>query len=794
MKLKIFYIESLAEIIKKLEKFGKVLAIKTRKENELSVAKNLSWLETNFDKLLKLSETNPIKFNAFINPYKSYTKLSVDISQLGYSSINFEESYVNTSPKTFTEDNIFPSTNQLISSYSAYDSIIFIYQDVLDKVQVAAVSSNKDIILRNCQYIAGNWLYKLNKLDKIENINFNSVVSVYLKNIIYFTEKNLQTFLTFKKGNVLLSSYRILLEIIFKEDFNIRDENIFFKSLLNELILRVNYEDYNEIKNFLRSITHGSYSFHESSDSYFKLRRILASEDETGESNGFEEKLRNYHSIFTKNEFDAYLDDLEKIRQLKVVRDNKEYLSIIRELKMLFLSAFKYNRLRLIVLSFLAYCLFKKTFNIIDFYFNFHNPPDNDAIWANRDILPRDLFELLPIIKHSSFIADQLIYFFPDHHGSGIYVTQLFILLFLKNYHIDEEERKRVVTNHVNSLKRSETELLKGNIQSVLNSLENFPKRPSEYLYQSYLDEAKKKLLTKFLKDIISDIDQNLQVQEESSPISEETIKSFKENLLNSYNKASLLKELFKYYGNYEIRKDIYNYQYSFGYSDIRDRIEFLEEISSGYVSSARSYGMQFSTIENSLILSEIRGSIESKSQVPIYEYELEDTLDNIDLKQKILISCNVGLNYKLRKNKNFQIKEEPEKKRPELSPVLMDKLIGKYKEANVFEINDRFFQRSIYILPKQIGKFYQMPIETEGAIQYEEIGEGIYFNIVDFSLEEKERSSLIEKNPDWLTNEVGKDSEKQKSYLLRKVWIRLYKNSKVDFPDNTDSYYITFK
>jgi hypothetical protein len=264
--------------------------------------------------------------------------------------------------------------------------------------------------------------------------------------------------------------------------------------------------------------------------------------------------------------------------------------------------------------------------------------------------------------------------------------------------------------------------------------------------------------------------------EKRSTPISQNKVDEFKDDVVRSFKKTVNIRSIFKYYKLFQDKvKEQYGGDPSrFGINIVDDKAVFFEDWHVHFGRWGENYGRDLATMEDAFLFDEIAKNCEE-----IKENQLTEKLHEnmILLAEDIDLFEYFGGSFKPRWQNVTQLD--------------IPGFQGWYESKKIripgFEIYGRNSTKIILILNK--AKFGEL-------IQYSPLNEGedknllkdfFYMNVQAFSEVEKLLESFINKPPVWLLA-VG-DEQAQQNHLKERVLINIFERFKFIRTDNFEGY-----
>jgi hypothetical protein len=428
----------LSELMRNLEKIGKIAILRLEKEYTEAVLEDILWIENNFIDLLKLRKKNRDDFLKLINPRGDFTKKSqepIDWSKVTLDDIQF----VSLNDSDDENDKNFQKKYWSVQR-KGEENILEKYFDVIYSIFFKAKAIDNFQVQRSCLYVYGNWISILTQQEDPE-IDFDKMIKYFLEVSTSLNREILESDHDRRYFSSRFLSFNLYLNIIFSENRLSSDKvNIYFDYLFKNLHLALFLNQDEIIKRFISRCIDSHFlpssEFTLYSDLYLLISR-RENELELDEQMEFKSKIMSYGydklrylkttNAYSEwvNDFEAFLLDLEKN-----IPFNDEISAKVKEIKELALKYLYFNLLQANVIKVMSYALFKNQSELVFHAFNYNTPGDTSAIWGNREILPESIDEIFNYLLHSSSIVGDLLPFWEGHHDVEPYLDRFFLLIF----------------------------------------------------------------------------------------------------------------------------------------------------------------------------------------------------------------------------------------------------------------------------------------------------------------------------------------------------------------------------
>lgn len=435
--------DKLYTIRSSLEKILKAIIVKLENGDELSVSQELIWYDNLTESIYDLQARNTSLFIQLIDPNGVFRyRDPIDLSKIDFSKVKLKEGS-KRSKKSYAIT-VIDAENDLLDTFFSFAI----------KLWEAGVRNDRFEVSKRALYTLGN-LYGIiaNGIDKSKQFNYVSYFDYFCKKLNSRLASLLSRESTLKE-NFSLASYFVThfhLDHLSSDLLPSEKTEVLSSAIFTSLKLCVDYDQERLIDNFVRSASHRNllpmWPNEISQLDIFVYEKIRNEEIEKELSKKINNITFNQvRSVFTQKEYAEVSDSLHALQD--EIRNSIEPLSpedislINRCISVIDEHAFRRYKYKLVQKALnhaLIYCIFKGKFHTVNFAFQFHSPIDTDATWGNDDIIFDDLFEILKLISFRWEIQSELVFHWPDHHGSPLYIDIYFIGLLDRwvknNYH-----------------------------------------------------------------------------------------------------------------------------------------------------------------------------------------------------------------------------------------------------------------------------------------------------------------------------------------------------------------------
>lgn len=560
-----------------------------------------------------------------------------------------------------------------------------------------------------------------------------------------------------------------------------------FRQLIFSFIDGVHIPTYNQGKiwDFESILMRGNFKKYKEFDSRDSLHYKISNLD----------KVNIINSTEKLNESINKLDEIKNL-SLKYKPTRKEK-SEIEQLYLAYrnylVSMYKYNNLIRIFFGIGAYCWFKKRLNFIKLIWEAKQPPDSDASWGGENIVPDSIQEILEFYFSNSDIRYSFD-FWEGHSGSEKYLNEYFLLLLAK-YLIPIQaspQDYKYYWNTVYSLPKKYTPNELSSISHISKKLaeqaENFKPESNTFeelgLPGNETDVMKNKV-SPFLMSISSQAESQLESSVAETNISNNKVKKFREEFMESYNNNAVFRSLFKSFSLVKQDKTTKNKVISLGYNRIEDKEVFIEDWHIHYPEWGKQYGSGLASAEDT----EISEAIIKKAK------KLENSLDSF--LRSSLTNGSVVILAPRSSVFNFSHQNTFTPKYQVKEPLELVGFAGYWKiaDSNVPVIeyssqNKEPEKDSVIVVDmKRLGSIIQLPPleKLDKGLQKRITPEGLFFEITSFSESEDLINKFIKTPPDWLKEKGG--VQQQTSFLKKKVLIKIQERFSVELQSKPEIY-----
>jgi hypothetical protein len=208
----------LSELMRNLEKIGKIAILRLEKEYTEAVLEDILWIENNFIDLLKLRKKDRDTFWKLINPKDDFTKKST--KPIDWSKVTLDDIKVVSLNDGKNEDDKSFQKRYWSVQRKGEESIIEKYFEVIYSIFFKTKAIDNFQVQRSCLYVYGNWISILTQQEDSE-IDFEKMIKYFLE---VFTSLNMEIFESDLDRRLFSSrflSFELYLNIIFSGSLNI---------------------------------------------------------------------------------------------------------------------------------------------------------------------------------------------------------------------------------------------------------------------------------------------------------------------------------------------------------------------------------------------------------------------------------------------------------------------------------------------------------------------------------------------------------------------------------------------
>jgi len=507
-----------------------------------------------------------------------------------------------------------------------------------------------------------------------------------------------------------------------------------------------------------------------------------------------DEKFRSIDALYRKaislSEYKSFveqIDSISKIEEIYQLSENSPNLKqCVEVIKVSLAALIKSRNLDGLVIAFGAYCLFKQRYDYIKYMWEFNQPPDSDALWLNRSIVPSTIEDVITQYSRRYHFEDKVSTYWDDHHGAKVYFDKYFLLLLLRTLPrgilTPENLRQRINSfqlpvsldiHFLNDLKNLQEYYI-----SLAGEIRQTPSLIRELgLDINQIDLLFDEFLIPLLRELTNRIGNYFKRIERVKPISRAKVQEFRADFKKAFSESTQLRDIFIHYCLYEDRSIgvVSNSQEQLEFSQILDKEAFFEDWYVDTILRGEDLGRLFALEENAYFTSKLvewstSANVESFSEVL---ESLKNCVSNI-----FIIAANSSLNSFIRRRSEFKSKYTNQELVLENA---VNSLVGWLNFYNfdipVYEVYCKLNEKLILILNKEklatvIQKPPQEGSRPKSRVDSESRVEFFYIGVDAFSADSVLMSSFLENPPTWLEEYQGEAN--QREYLETQVLLDL--------------------
>lgn len=505
---------------------------------------------------------------------------------------------------------------------------------------------------------------------------------------------------------------------------------------------------------------------------------------------GFDELGSLYEQAISVSDYIVFLNKIEPVSNIEEIRSllqhNAEARDILNQVKKSLSNLIKKKNLYGLLITLGAYCLFKQRYDYIKYMWEFHQPPDSDAIWLNHSIVPLTLEGVIAQYSRQYYFESKFSIYWDDHHGARIYFDKYFVLLLLKALQIKGQSREalqqrienfripaRVDVHFLNDLKNSLDRYIILGSQIHQNQLMTedlgFDLSQSEvwfdFGFNLFMETLKLRIESYF--------NQLLKLK----AISKSKVQEFRDDFIRSFKNAVQIRNILLHYGLFEDKRELEfdESREQFSCGDVLHKEAFFEDWYSHSIQVGETYGRRFAVDEDkNLIGSLIDWSV---------SIDIESFFDNLtafenDIRDVFILAANSSLNSFFRKQNEFRSKWTNHNLASEDD---VRNLAGWLEfsgfDIPVYEIYCEPREKFILVLNRtKLGGLFQYEPgagwRPKSRVNSEARVGNFYIGIDSFSEDLILMNSFLQEPPDWLSEYEGETS--QREYLETQVLIEI--------------------
>jgi hypothetical protein len=507
-----------------------------------------------------------------------------------------------------------------------------------------------------------------------------------------------------------------------------------------------------------------------------------------------DEKLRSIDELYRKaislsdyKSFVEQIDSISKIEEIYQLSENSPNLKqCVEVIKVSLAALIKSRNLDGLVIAFGAYCLFKQRYDYIKYMWEFNQPPDSDALWLNRSIVPSTIEEVIAQYSRRYHFKGKVSTYWDDHHGAKVYFDKYFLLLLLKTLprgiQTPDNLRQRINSfqipiptdiHFLNDLKNLQEYYI-----NLAGEIRQTPSLIRELgLDVNQIDLLFDEFLIPFLRELTNRIENYFKRIVRVKPISQAKVQEFRADFKKAFSENTQLRDIFIHYGFYEDRSigAISNSQKQLASSQVLDKEAFFENWYAHTILMGEDLGRLFVFEENAYFTSKL---VEWSTSTNVESFpEVLESLKNC-VSNIFIIAANSSLNSFIRRRSEFKSKWTNQELVPENA---INSLVGWLNLYNfdipIYEVYCKPNEKLILILnkeklatviqkPPQEGSLPKSRVDSESRVEF------FYIGVDAFSADPVLMSSFLENPPTWLEEYQGEAN--QREYLETQVLLEL--------------------
>jgi hypothetical protein len=437
-----------------LEKILKAIIIKIENGDQITAANELKWFDDLLLDIYSLKEKDFKLFKELVDPLNRHIIVEhTDLSKIDWSKVVYKES---KGPRPSKQErrrsytiNLWQEEYDLLDSFLSFSI----------KVWEAAARAEHFGVAKRAVYAIGNIYgyvaFGTNTTDKFNYISYYNFVNQMLT---YRLDSLLSARGYNEENNSLIRfmMFQFHLDHFRDDRFGIEKFDNFSKGLFGNLKVAIDRSQTDFINAFVRALS-GFILKPVFDNPYADLHSAIRDRfDELKiEQNDILRKIPQLglwkpYYLFSTHQYVSLSERVDALqKELITLVKNEDISSFIKEkilqIKSYVLAHHKYRIIQGALVKALIYSIFRKQYEVVDFALQFEEPVDADAMWGNKDILPNDLRDIMLFIYEESEIQHELMFYFPDRHGSPRYIN-IFCIGLLYRYSNYEREENHVVS------------------------------------------------------------------------------------------------------------------------------------------------------------------------------------------------------------------------------------------------------------------------------------------------------------------------------------------------------------
>ena len=254
----------------------------------------------------------------------------------------------------------------------------------------------------------------------------------------------------------------------------------------------------------------------------------------------------------------AYLEDdiffktdLDKINALitellgKVKKDlnDDDYRNVLQSAQTYqanLIDVLKFNQLKSVIFTSLAYAAFKKNYSLIETVFKIHTPDDANASYGNPDVVDFTIANCLRLIRSQSYFEDTVTFKWDGHHGADIYLYIISLFYLAKSIRKSRNYELNQLNQYIDTLEPAELEWLKDRLSYVENVVLNFIE--SNKITIPFIS---KEQINIFLEEGVKSIDRKLKYIISTKQLSENIRQIFNNTVKEEFQNKVFFRNIF---------------------------------------------------------------------------------------------------------------------------------------------------------------------------------------------------------------------------------------------------------
>lgn len=437
-----------------LEKILKAIIIKIENGDQITAANELKWFDDLLMDIYSLKEENVKLFKELIDPLNRHVIIEhAGLSKIDWSNVLYKESKGPRSSKQGSRRSY--TTNLWQEEYDLLDSFL----SFSIKVWEAAAKAEQFGVAKRALYAIGNIYgyaaFGINTPDKFNYISYYNFIN---QSLTYRLDALLSAKRYTEENNSVIRFmiFQFHLDRFRDERFGIEKFDNFSKGIFGNLKVAIDRNQLDFINAFVRALS-GFVLKPVFDNPYADLHSTIRDRfDELNiEKNDLLRKIPQLglwkpYYLFSTHQYISLSERIDSLQQELIDFVNSEDISSsikekIVQIKSYVLAHHKYRLIQGALVKALIYSIFRKQYEVVDFALQFEEPADADAMWGNKDILPNDLRDIMLFVYEESQIQHELMFYFPDRHGSPRYIN-IFCIGLLYRYSNYEREENHVVS------------------------------------------------------------------------------------------------------------------------------------------------------------------------------------------------------------------------------------------------------------------------------------------------------------------------------------------------------------